>query len=98
MICNGSANGGAGLQVAVEAVAKDGTTAGDAMAKGEDVAEDATAEGGATKGAVVTPEEEQMVWTVLDGDWRAIQCDVLVGELEGVGPQGKWMAQLEMLI
>ena len=30
----------------------------------------------------MTPEEEQMVWTMLDGDWRAVQGDVLVGGLE----------------
>ena len=80
-------------------MAEDGTAAGDAMAggavaecaavcgaaAGEGVAEDAATEVGAAEGAVVIPEEEQMVWAVLDRDWRAVQGDVLVGGLEEMG-------------
>ena len=36
---------------------------------------------------MVTQEEEQMVWTVLDEDWRAARGDVLVRGLEEMGLQ-----------
>ena len=37
---------------------------------------------GDTERAVETQGEEQMVWTILDEDWRAVRGDVLVRGLE----------------
>ena len=49
--------------------------------------EEGAAGGRASEGAVETQGEEQMVWTVLDEDWRAVRGDVLVRGLEEMGLQ-----------
>ena len=59
-------------------------TAGGAVA-GEVVAEGEVAGGGTTEGIVVTPEDERMIWIVLDGDWREVHGDALMRGLEEMG-------------